>query len=171
MLLPFCIIFCFIDIILIYLFVVFCKLLISFSKFIPCTCFNNKQERGNVNKTGCGFNSKDNIIIFGIDVWSYHITKIPALILTVINFQRKKENNPSMQLLDSETPDNYEFQIPAPNLLYKNTFRLTFTIQSEASFEGGWGLSPPKEKEKRKKERKKIKEKKKKKKEKGRREL
>ena len=34
-----------------------------------------------------------------------------------------------MQLLNSETPENYEFQIPAPNLLYKNTFRLTFTLQ------------------------------------------
>ena len=72
-----------------------------------------------------------------------------------------------MQLLDSETSDNYEFQIPGPNLLYKNTFRLTFTIQSEASFEGGWGLSPPRKKKKRKKRKKKEKREKKKKKEDG----
>ena len=38
-----------------------------------------------------------------------------------------------MQLLDSETPDNYEFQIPAPNL-YKNTFRLHPTVSIM-----GWG--------------------------------
>ena len=74
MLLPFCIIFCFNDIILIYLFVVFCKLFISFSKFIMHV-FHNEQERGNVNKTGCGFNSKDNIIIFGKDMWSLSLEK------------------------------------------------------------------------------------------------
>ena len=59
-----------------------------------------------------------------------------------------------MQLLDSETPDNYEFQIPAPNL-YKNTFRLTFTLQPEASFEGAGGAVAPQGKRKKIKEKKK----------------
>ena len=59
-----------------------------------------------------------------------------------------------MQLLDSETPDNYEFQIPAPNLLYKNTFRLAFTLQSEASFEGGCRPQGKRKKERKKREKK-----------------